>query len=221
MLLRQTSTDSRWRRLLAPVLLIVLPFVYFYPAVIGDLTLAPGDGWTANLGLKWLVGRMIADGHLPLWNPYIFAGMPLLATVYPGALYPPNWLFALPDKGQRAHQECVATVKQVSGGFLTTWACFTEALYFLHGLRGWRGQDALWQYVKAQEISLHGPLDDEPMRVYQLMEQYKDLPMDFADASLVSLAETRRLRRIITADNDFFAYRINGQDSFDVIKIGV
>src|SRR5262249_33237093 len=39
--------------------------------------------------------QMLRDGHLPLWNPYIFAGTPLLASAYPGALYPPNWLFAL------------------------------------------------------------------------------------------------------------------------------
>jgi hypothetical protein len=42
-----------------------------------------------------LLGRMISHGQLPLWNPYIFGGMPLLANVYTGALYPPNWLFAV------------------------------------------------------------------------------------------------------------------------------
>ena len=38
---------------------------------------------------------MIARGEWPLWNPYIFAGTPLLASIYPGALYPPNWIFAV------------------------------------------------------------------------------------------------------------------------------
>lgn len=32
------------------------------------------------------------QGHLPLWNPYEMAGMPLLATVQPGAFYPLNIL---------------------------------------------------------------------------------------------------------------------------------
>jgi hypothetical protein len=127
-------------------------------------------------------------------------------------------MIALADKGQETHQQCATIVDQFTGTLITTWACFTEALYFLHGLRGWRGQDALWQYVQDQEVFLHCPTDDEPMRVYQLMNQYKDMPMDFADATLVSLAETRGLSRIITADSDFFAYRINGKDSFEVIK---
>jgi hypothetical protein len=72
--------------------LLLLPFIYFLPA---NVLLAPGDGWTQNLGVRYFIGHSLRQGMLPFWNPYIFAGMPLLATVYPGALYPPNWLFAL------------------------------------------------------------------------------------------------------------------------------
>ncbi|HEU0177303.1 MAG TPA: hypothetical protein VFV58_23820, partial [Blastocatellia bacterium] len=75
--------------------LILLPLIYFFPAVIGKITLVPGDGLSQNLGVRILIGQMLRDGHLPLWNPYIFAGTPLLASIYPGALYPPNFLFAL------------------------------------------------------------------------------------------------------------------------------
>ena len=79
--------------------LIALPFVYFAPAWMGGVALVHGDGLTANLGLRILTGRMIGQGMLPLWNPYIFAGMPLLASIYPGALYPFNWIFALLSPG--------------------------------------------------------------------------------------------------------------------------
>lgn len=82
-------------RALATLVIVFLPLLYFYPAVKGELALVQGDGWTANLGLRILIGQSLAHGQPPLWNPYIFAGMPLLADIYPGALYPPNWLFAL------------------------------------------------------------------------------------------------------------------------------
>src|SRR5262249_55580212 len=75
--------------------LILIPIIYFFPAVMGWITLVPGDGLSQNIGVRILIGQALRDGHLPLWNPYIFAGMPLLAAVHPGALYPPNWLFAL------------------------------------------------------------------------------------------------------------------------------
>jgi hypothetical protein len=42
---------------------------------------------------------MLRDGQLPLWNPYIFGGMPLMASVVGGAFYPPNWLFAILPAG--------------------------------------------------------------------------------------------------------------------------
>src|SRR5215475_948571 len=82
-------------RIVAAAALILLPLIYFYQAALGMITLVPGDGLTQNIGVRILIGQMLRDGHLPLWNPYIFAGTPLLASVYPGALYPPNWLFAL------------------------------------------------------------------------------------------------------------------------------
>lgn len=82
-------------RLAVAAALTLLPLLYFLPVLVYKMTLSPGDGLTQNLGVRVLMGQMISQGHLPLWNPYIFAGTPLLASIYPGALYPPNWLFAL------------------------------------------------------------------------------------------------------------------------------
>jgi Bacterial membrane protein YfhO len=86
-------------RAVATIGIILLPLVYFFPALTGDLSLVQGDGWTANLGLRIFTGRMIAQGIFPLWNPYLFAGMPHLASIYPGVLYPPNWLFVVLPPG--------------------------------------------------------------------------------------------------------------------------
>lgn len=77
------------------LVLFLIPLVYFYPVLLGKVFLAPGDGWAQNLGVRALAGQMIAHGQAPLWNPFIFGGMPLAASVYPGSFYPPNWLFAV------------------------------------------------------------------------------------------------------------------------------
>lgn len=109
------TTDPLFRRqfvshnLLIAIILIILPLVYFYPALTGEVALAQGDGWTQNLGVRVLIGKMIGSGQLPLWNPYIFAGTPLLASIYPGALYPPNWLFALFSPGVAMNLVVVTT----------------------------------------------------------------------------------------------------------------
>lgn len=52
----------------------------------------------------------------------------------------------------------------------------------------------------------------------ELMEKYQDLPMGFADAALVRVAEREKIRRIFTIDRrDFSIYRPDGLGSFDVI----
>jgi Bacterial membrane protein YfhO/Dolichyl-phosphate-mannose-protein mannosyltransferase len=82
-------------RIVTASTLTLLPFIYFYPAAMGKIMLSPGDGWSQILGIRILIGEMIRNGQLPLWNPYIFCGMPLMAAIQPGALYPPTWLFAI------------------------------------------------------------------------------------------------------------------------------
>jgi Bacterial membrane protein YfhO len=82
-------------KLTVALTLVLLPVLYFWPAVIGDVTLAPGDGWSQNWGIRVLIGQLLSNGQWPLWNPYLFAGMPLLADIQAGAFYPPNWLFAV------------------------------------------------------------------------------------------------------------------------------
>jgi predicted nucleic acid-binding protein len=41
--------------------------------------------------------------------------------------------------------------------------------------------------------------------------------MDFADASLVALAEQRGLQQIFTLDSGFRVYRLRGRSVFDIV----
>jgi predicted nucleic acid-binding protein len=63
------------------------------------------------------------------------------------------------------------------------------------------------------------PAESDWDRIRELMAQYSDLPMDFADAALVALAERRQLRKVFTLDSDFYVYRIDGKDAFEVLPV--
>lgn len=127
-------------------------------------------------------------------------------------------LIALIDAGQgTAHQRCVETYRLINEPMLTTWCCFTEAMYFLYQLRGWSAQDILWQFIEREALFLHNTHLIEQIRMRELMAQYQDLPMDLADASLVTLAEHTRIKRIFTLDSDFYVYRLPGKESFEVM----
>jgi predicted nucleic acid-binding protein len=82
---------------------------------------------------------------------------------------------------------------------------------------GWAWQAVLWRWVRAASLVLLEPTPAMLARIPALMEQYQDLPMDLADASLVAVAEERRLQRIFTLDSDFRVYRLPDGGAFDVV----
>lgn len=63
------------------------------------------------------------------------------------------------------------------------------------------------------------PLDEADVpRMKALMRQYRDLPMDFADASLVRVAEREKLLKVFTLDRrDFQVYRSSRIGRFTII----
>ena len=126
-------------------------------------------------------------------------------------------LIALINQSDANHQRCVDILPQLLAPLLTTWSCFTEAMYLLGHYGGWSAQQELWGYVADQILLLHHNNVEEQERMRSLMEQYRDIPMDLADASLVATAETLNQRRIFTLDRDFHIYRFRGNQSFEVV----
>lgn len=126
-------------------------------------------------------------------------------------------LVALVGANDAQHQRCVAALATLPrGGLVTTWPCFAEAMYLL-ARGGWRAQDTLWGYVADGLLRLHVPLPSEWQRMRTLMRDYRDAPMDLADASLVAASETLNQRRVFTIDRHFYAYRQQQEQAFDVI----
>lgn len=100
---------------------------------------------------------------------------------------------------------------------MTTWPCFTEATYLAYGAGGWAMQQRLWQMVREGNLRFHLAGPEEAARMEELMERYRDVPMDLADASLVAAAEVLAVSRIFTTDSDFYVYRIHGTTPFEVV----
>ena len=69
------------------------PWLYFLPALMQGRVLCPDDGLLQNVPFRVTAAQIIRSGHLPLWDPYIFSGMPLLATAQVGIFYPLNWFY--------------------------------------------------------------------------------------------------------------------------------
>jgi hypothetical protein len=80
---------------LAAVVLTLAPLFYFFPAVRGQIILSPDDGVIFNVPLRVAAANIIRSGHLPLWNPYLFSGMPLHGAAQAGLLFPLNWFYLI------------------------------------------------------------------------------------------------------------------------------
>jgi hypothetical protein len=81
-------------------LLLILAVVFLWRLVLGNLVMAGLDVFTYFYPYKAYAAEEIRSGSLPLWNPYLFMGVPFLANIQAAVLYPLNlpfyWLSA-PD----------------------------------------------------------------------------------------------------------------------------
>ncbi|WP_346291011.1 type II toxin-antitoxin system VapC family toxin [Sphaerothrix gracilis] len=128
-------------------------------------------------------------------------------------------LLCLVDRTQPQHKVYRGKVIQLSSPLLTTWSCFTEAMYLALHRGGWMMQKQLGQLLLDKLLFIYEIQQQDYRRLLALMEQYKDRPMDLADASLVLVAERTNFRKILTLDSDFLFYRIGNRDSFDIVQV--
>lgn len=94
-LISKLAAGRRRADVVAVLVLAALPVAVFgLPALLGH-PVWPGDDLTQNYPLRVLVGRQLAAGQLPLFDPYIWSGAPLLGDWNAAAAYPLTWLFAI------------------------------------------------------------------------------------------------------------------------------
>ena len=128
-------------------------------------------------------------------------------------------LVALVNRNDPNHLRCLTiSARLPKGPLLTTWPCYTEAMYLCYSAGGYPAQAALWQMRAAGRLVFHDLTETEANRMPVLMEKYKDTPMDLADASLIVTAESLFQRRIFTVDSDFYVYRLADGSALEVLR---
>lgn len=128
-------------------------------------------------------------------------------------------LLCLVDRTQPQHKAYRSVVMQLASPFLTTWSCLTEAMYLSLHRGGWTMQKQLGRLLLDKLLIVHEIQEKDYSRLLELMEQYRDRPMDLADATLVLAAERTGDRQILTLDSDFLFYRIGDRENFDIVQV--
>ena len=125
-------------------------------------------------------------------------------------------IVALFDQDDRRHSLCLDILKAIREPLLTTWPVLAECFYLLNF--SWEVQDSLWLFIRRGGINLYDLKKEDLLRCHDLMKQYNDLPMDLADATLVTLADALDISKIFTLDHkDFSIYRFKQKRRFTLI----
>ena len=117
-----------------------------------------------------------------------------------------GFLVALVNHADPAHAACTAAWKTVQGPFLSSEGVLVEACWMLR-----RSFDAITQLngvVRGAGVIFAAPARWRYDRALELMETYRDVPMDLVDALLVALASEAGIRDVLTLNRrGFAAYR--------------
>lgn len=124
-------------------------------------------------------------------------------------------LVALIDRSEMNHQRCVEWFKGFKGKLFTSEAVLTEALYLLNF--------SLEAQIACLNFFIFGAIEQVPAtlasfdKIKKLMEKYQNVPMDYADATLVNLADALDCYTIFTLDTkDFSIYKPARNKNFQI-----
>jgi len=121
---------------------------------------------------------------------------------------------SLIDAQEPTHDACTGFFKDFQGKIFSTEAVLTESLYLLGGLFQHQ-KKCIGFFVQGVRIF---PFSSKLLnQCIVLMEKYQDLPMDFADATLVVVAEELACDQIFTLDRrGFETYRWGRNKTFKI-----
>jgi predicted nucleic acid-binding protein len=119
-------------------------------------------------------------------------------------------LIALFDRDDNYHEAVKDFLSKGQYRFVSTAAVLTEVSYMLNFSVG--AQIDFFEWVLKKGVLLYDVECGGISRIIELLHKYSDLPMDFADATLVLAAEKTGIRRIISMDSDFDVYRLPGKE---------
>jgi len=125
-------------------------------------------------------------------------------------------LVSLLDRSQKRHEAFASFFGEWDRPVVSTEAVLTEATHLLGSLKG--GRQACVDFFLSGGAVLVPATKASLRRSRDLVDQYSDLPMDYADATLVVLAEELGSNLVFTTDRrDFAVYRIRGRRRFEIL----
>ncbi|MEH2259498.1 type II toxin-antitoxin system VapC family toxin [Nostoc sp.] len=126
-----------------------------------------------------------------------------------------GFFVAIASIKDRYHSLAITALETINEPILTTYPVITETCYLL--LREGCSKVPprfLRNFIKSKYLTIFNLEIVHLQRIAELMETYGDTPMDFADTSLVVLAEHLGEGRILSSDRRDFSISMAEQHQF-------
>jgi predicted nucleic acid-binding protein len=126
-------------------------------------------------------------------------------------------LVAYLDGRDPAHSDVAERLEGFTGRLVTTSAVITEAMYFVS--ESSEGPEALASFAQVVGLIVYECAHPIQLKdAVRLMKKYSDTPMDFADATLILLADQLSVVEILTLDRrGFSTYRTSRGKQFRLV----
>lgn len=121
------------------------------------------------------------------------------------------------DESQRHHKECAAVLSEASPPLALSPFVLAELDYLLMRHLGRQAQTALLNEVGRGAYRLEQFSASDVSRAGEIIEEFADLEIGLADASIVVLAERYNTRDVLTLDRRHFRALRIGRKPFTVL----
>ncbi|MEW6623423.1 MAG: PIN domain-containing protein [Bacillota bacterium] len=114
-------------------------------------------------------------------------------------------LIALFDRDDQYHEAVINFLELYEGRLYTSWPVITEVLHMLDF--NVQTQIDFLEWIQRDALEIIDISKENLLRLIELSKKYSDVPMDFADATLILISESEGIKEIISIDTDFYIYR--------------
>jgi predicted nucleic acid-binding protein len=124
-------------------------------------------------------------------------------------------IVALLDTREQFHERCVRVVEELVQPLVTCEAVISESCYLLRKVP--HASEKILANVEEGIFQISFQLKRSATSVHAILRKYHDLPVSFADACLVQMADELDTGDILTLDSDFKHYRWRRTRNFHLL----
>ena len=128
-----------------------------------------------------------------------------------------SFLISLINPLEKQHHDCVRVLNQVSERFIIPVTVLPEVAYILTTRLGYQVMRDFISELNRSDWQIESLTREDLERVDEILSTYWDAKLDFADATIVAMAERLGVQTILTLDRrDFGMIRPSHVDYFDL-----